>query len=62
MQVIQYAGRALQLAEGVTGEKIETGFLERLELAKSNIPDCGDGRRIFAKFVRPAEVDLHKVG
>lgn len=62
VQIIQYAARALQLAEGVTGEKIETGFLERLELAKSNIPDCGDGRRIFAKFVRPAEVDLHKVG
>jgi alpha-amylase/alpha-mannosidase (GH57 family) len=61
VQVIQYAARALQLAEALTGDGIEQTFLDKLELAKSNIPDCGDGRRIFEKFVRPAIVDLQKV-
>lgn len=62
VQVIQYAARALQLAEELTGDGIEEGFLERLERAKSNIPENRDGRRIFEKFVRPSIVDLQKVG
>ena len=62
VQVIEYAARALQLAEELTGCGIEEGFLERLERAKSNIPAHRDGRAIFEKFVRPAVVDLRKVG
>jgi len=61
-QVLQYAGRAIQLAREVAGEEIETRFLFLLEHAKSNLPEHGDGRRIYEKFVRPATVDLHKVG
>jgi alpha-amylase/alpha-mannosidase (GH57 family) len=61
VQVIQYAGRAVQLAQEIFGNDIETRFLERLELAKSNIRKHGDGRRIYDKFVKPAEVDLTKV-
>ena len=33
-----------------------------LEQAKSNIPEHGDGRRIYEKFVKPAMVDLAGVG
>ncbi len=62
VQVIQYAGRALQLAHQVFGGDVEPEFLERLERAKSNIPDHRDGRRVYEKFVRPAMVDLAKVG
>lgn len=61
IQVIQYAGRAIQLARDLFGEDLETKFLERLEKAKSNIPEHGDGRRIYEKFVRPTVVDLNKV-
>jgi len=61
-QILQYAGRAIQLAREVAGEEIETRFLFLLEHAKSNLPEHGDGRRIYEKFVRPATVDLHKVG
>ena len=61
VQVIQYAARALQLAEQLTGDGIEGEFLKRLELAKGNLSACGDGRAIFEKFVRPAVVDLQKV-
>jgi len=62
VQVIQYAGRALQLAQEVFGDAVESRFLELLERAKSNIPEHGDGRRIYKKFVKPSMVNLEKVG
>src|SRR5206468_4924803 len=61
VQVIQYAGRALQLAQQVFGDSMESRFLELLERAKSNIPAHQDGRVIYEKFVEPAKVDLTKV-
>jgi alpha-amylase/alpha-mannosidase (GH57 family) len=60
VQVVQYAARAVQLAGEVLGQDLEAGFLERFEAAKSNIADIGDGRGIFNKFVKPAQVDWHK--
>ncbi len=61
VQVIQHAARAIQLAEELFGDSVEPHFLEILERAKSNIPQHGDGRRIYKKFVKPAMVDLTKV-
>jgi len=61
VQVMQYAGRAAQLAGELFGDGIEAGFLERLDMAKSNLPEYGNGRRIYEKFIRPAKVDLAKV-
>ncbi|MBN1862187.1 MAG: DUF3536 domain-containing protein [Dehalococcoidales bacterium] len=61
VQVIQYAGRAVQLAQELFGDDIERNFLERLEPAKSNIREHGDGHRIYERFVKPAIVDLTKV-
>jgi alpha-amylase/alpha-mannosidase (GH57 family) len=61
-QVIQYAGRAIQLAQELNGDGIEEHFLSLLESAKSNLPEHRDGRHIYEKFVKPAMVDLHKVG
>ncbi len=61
VQVIQYGGRAVQLARELFGDDIEQNFLGRLELARSNIPEHGDGRRIYDKFVKPSMVDLTKV-
>ncbi|MBN2032415.1 MAG: DUF3536 domain-containing protein [Deltaproteobacteria bacterium] len=62
VQVIQYGGRALHLGQEVFGNGLETQFLELLGRAKSNIPEQGDGRRIFERFVKAAAVDLGKVG
>jgi Domain of unknown function (DUF3536) len=42
-------------------EPIEPEFLERLSLAKSNLPEHGDGRQIYEKWVKPAYVDMAKV-
>lgn len=62
VQVIQYAGRVVQLADRLFGDSIEPRFLAFLSTAKSNIPDHGDAARIYEKFVRPTMVDLPKVG
>ncbi|TVQ30282.1 MAG: DUF3536 domain-containing protein [Phycisphaeraceae bacterium] len=61
VQVIQYAGRVIQLAQSLFGEDYESGFLERLQRASSNVHEQGDGRRIYERAVRPAMVDLTKV-
>jgi len=62
VQILQYAGRALQLAESMFEETLEPTFLEKLALAPSNIRDHGNGRRIYEKWVRPAAVNLAEVG
>lgn len=62
VQVIHYAGRTVQLAQELFGDSIEENFLTRLEEAKSNIPEHKDGRVIYDKMVKPAMVDLEKVG
>ena len=62
VQVIQYAGRVLQLAEQLFSEPLELQFLERLALAKSNIGEYGDGAAIYRKYVKPSIIDLEKVG
>lgn len=61
VQVLQYAGRALQLASELFYTNLERGFLDLLAEAKSNLPEHQDGRQIFEKFVRPAMLDLGKV-
>jgi len=62
VQVVHYAGRALRLAEECTGESIESEFLQHLAAAKSNLPEHGDAARIYEKWVRPAVVDIDRVG
>ncbi len=54
LQVMQYAGRAAQLAKELFGDGTEAELLEMLALAKSNLPTQGDGRRIYENMVRPA--------
>ncbi|HKT89206.1 MAG TPA: DUF3536 domain-containing protein [Candidatus Sulfotelmatobacter sp.] len=61
VQVIHYAGRALRLAEDVSGQSIEPEFLQHLANAKSNLPEHGDGAQIYQKWVKPACVDIPRV-
>lgn len=61
VQVIQYAGRVIQLSQDVLGKDFEEGFLKRLEQAKSNIPENSDGRRIYGNFVKPAMITWDNV-
>ena len=61
VQVIAYAGRAIQIARDACAFDAETGFLERLEKARSNIPRQGGGREIYGRYVRPAMLELPAV-
>ncbi len=61
LQIIQYAGRVLQIFREILDCEMESGFLELLGQARSNIPEHGNGRRIYEKFVRPAMVNLDTV-
>ncbi|HXH49442.1 MAG TPA: DUF3536 domain-containing protein, partial [Terriglobia bacterium] len=62
VQVIQYAARAIQLAEEIYMQPYEARFIELLEKAESNVPAHKNGAVIFERFVRPAAIDLPKVG
>jgi alpha-amylase/alpha-mannosidase (GH57 family) len=62
VQIIQYAGRAMQLAESYCIQSFEALFLERLALAGSNMPEHVNGAEIYAKFAKPVMIDLIKVG
>jgi alpha-amylase/alpha-mannosidase (GH57 family) len=62
VQVMHYAGRAVQLATEISGNgELETGFLSRLVEAKSNLSEHGNGADIYRKFVKPAIVDMPKL-
>jgi alpha-amylase/alpha-mannosidase (GH57 family) len=64
VQVIQYAGRVIQLAQKLwkqKGDELEAGLLERLAQAKSNLPEHQDGARIYQRWVKPAVVGLEQV-
>jgi alpha-amylase/alpha-mannosidase (GH57 family) len=63
VQTIQYAGRAVQLADRLNPEAhLEDQLLDRLADAKSNIPEQGDGRAVYQRHVKSAMLDLPKVG
>ena len=62
VQILQYAARAIQLADELFGDNLEPRFLDLLARAPSNLPDLRDGRHIYEKYVEPARVDLEKVG
>jgi len=62
IQILRYAGRAIQLAEELFGRTVESPFLERLAKAKSNLPERGDGRLIYERFVTPVVLDWGAIG
>jgi alpha-amylase/alpha-mannosidase (GH57 family) len=62
VQVIMYAGRALQLAQDLFANGYEQHFLDLLRNAHSNVPEFGTGADIYNRWVKPAQIDLIKVG
>jgi len=62
VQVIQYAARALQLAQKLLGDHREQHFIELMAQAPTNISEYQNGAVIYDRFVRPARVDLFGVG
>ena len=61
VQVLQYAGRVIQLAEKLSGRSLELEFLQRIAKAHSNLPAYGDGRQIYESEVKVTRLDLRRV-
>ena len=61
VQVIQYAGRAVQLAEDVFGIKVEGELKRQLSAARGNLGETPDGAAVYDKFVKPATVNPEKL-
>jgi alpha-amylase/alpha-mannosidase (GH57 family) len=61
VQVMQYAGRAIRLAQDFGADGIEAGFMDRLAAAKSNLPEHRDGKQIYEKWVKPAAVSTEQL-
>ncbi len=61
VQNLKYAARAMQLAEGASGRRLEEEFLMRLEPVRSNLPMYADGRALWEQLVRPALVTPEQV-
>jgi hypothetical protein len=65
IQIIDYAGRVLQLAAKLFGEPgvaLEAHFLEILAQAKSNLPEMVDGAEIYRRHVPAIRIGLEQVG
>jgi hypothetical protein len=61
VQVLKYAARAIQLARDATGVDLEVAFENALARAPSNVPELGDGRRVWQALVKPSVVTLEGV-
>jgi alpha-amylase/alpha-mannosidase (GH57 family) len=59
--ILQHAVRAIQLAEELTGQKIEEKFIQLLSQAKSNLSEMGKGDQVYRRLVKPKCVTLEKV-
>jgi len=61
VQILKYAARALQLAREVSGADLEPEFVGALAQAPSNVPELGDGARVYEVLVKPSVVSLEGV-
>jgi alpha-amylase/alpha-mannosidase (GH57 family) len=61
-QILQYANRAIQLAEETCEIELEQGFKVQLAEAKSNIEEYGTARDSYERWVAPKRLSLTQVG
>lgn len=62
LQILQYACRAIQLAESESTERFEDKFIEDLSRAESNVKTEGTGKDIYLKHILPYQLSLTQVG
>lgn len=61
VQILRYAARAIELAGDVTGIQLEPEFIQRLELAPSNVDSFKHGAEVYRQLVTPAQISLEQV-
>jgi len=62
VQCLRYAGRAVQLGQELFNIDLQTPFLKVLAQAPSNVPEHGNGRVVYEKFVQTAALDWERIG
>jgi hypothetical protein len=62
VQVIEYAARAIQMAQNLFGNHREGRFIELMSNAPTNIPNFMNGAELYRRFAKPAMVNLLGVG
>jgi alpha-amylase/alpha-mannosidase (GH57 family) len=61
VQILQFAGRSVQLAQNLFGDSLESQFTSRLSAAVSNVAEQGNGAQIYERHVQSAKVDWDKL-
>jgi len=59
--ILEHAARAIQFAEEFSDQDIEKRFLQPLSNGRSNLPEMGDGLRIYQRFVEPKRITPEQV-
>jgi len=62
VQILQYACRAIQLAESESSEVLSAAFKAKLSEAISNISNLGNGMNVLEKYVEPSQLTLTQIG
>lgn len=62
LQILQYANRAIQIAETESNLQLDEQFKSILTAAPSNNLELGNGRRIYETLIEPSRLSLTKVG
>ena len=60
--ILKHASRAMQLAKEACEEDLEMHYLKIVEGAPSNVSEFKNGLEVWEAFVRPATIDLLRVG
>ena len=61
-QIMQYACRAMQLVSQIVEVNLEIEFLNRMQLAPSNLTALEHGAEVYRKYVLPSKTNLQRVG
>lgn len=61
-QILQYADRAIQLAESESSVVLGKEFLNKLKQAPSNLSTLKNGAEVHRQYVQPSRLTLSKVG
>jgi hypothetical protein len=61
LQVLKYAARAMDYAAELRLPDLRLPFLQELSKAHSNVPEHGDGGRIFTHLVEPNRVTMERL-
>ncbi len=62
VQILEYACRAMQMANEVNGEDLESVFKDILEKAPANAREFANGKEVYEMLARSSRADLNRVG